>query len=452
MEYNEELTKVSKINIAYIGGGSHNWARIFMNDISQDNDISGEVRLYDIDFQAAKANEVIGNKISDRWEYKAVEKAEEALTDADFVFISILPGSFEEMKIDVHMPEKYGIYQSVGDTVGIGGIFRSWRTVPMIAEIAENIKKYCPEAWVVNFTNPMSNCIKTLYEVFPEIKAYGCCHEVFGTQKLLKAALEEKKGLKNIDFREIMVNVKGINHFTWIDRASYKGIDLLPIYRDFVEEYKESGFQKGEKNWFNDHFVSAERVKFDLFRKYNCIAAAGDRHLAEFVPNDWYLHDNEKWMFKLTLVDWRISNRKELIKETEDLLSGKKEFEKKEDSGEDFVRQIKGILGLKDAVTNINIPNYGQVENIEKGAIVETNAFFTTNYVSPIMAGNVDDKVLELMKPHIENQSLIVKACLSRDKELLYKAFRNDPQGASLKEEDAGALFSEMFEALEKFN
>ena len=113
MEYNEELTKVSKINIAYIGGGSHNWARIFMNDISQDNDISGEVRLYDIDFQAAKANEMIGNKTSDRWEYKAVEKAEEALTDADFVFISILPGSFEEMKIDVHMPEKYGIYQSV---------------------------------------------------------------------------------------------------------------------------------------------------------------------------------------------------------------------------------------------------------------------------------------------------------------------------------------------------
>lgn len=83
---------------------------------------------------------------------------------------------------------------------------------------------------------------------------------------------------------------------------------------------------------------------------------------------------------------------------------------------------------------------------------METNAFFTTNYVSPIMAGNVDDKVLELMKPHIENQSLIVKACLSRDKELLYKAFRNDPQGALLKEEDAGALFSEMFEALEKFN
>ena len=140
--------------------------------------------------------------------------------------------------------------------------------------------------------------------------------------------------------------------------------------------------------------------------------------------------------------------QKEVIKKE----SPKKEFEKKEDSGEDFVRQIKGILGLKDAVTNINIPNYGQVENIEKGAIVETNAFFTTNYVSPIMAGNVDDKVLELMKPHIENQSLIVKACLSRDKELLYKAFRNDPQGASLKEEDAGALFSEMFEALEKFN
>ena len=252
MEYNKELTKASKIKIAYIGGGSHNWARIFMNDIAVDDSISGEVRLYDINFQAAKANEIIGNKTTKRWEYKAVPAIEEALDEADFVFISILPGSFEQMKVDVHAPEKYGIYQSVGDTVGLGGVFRAWRTVPMIAKIAGKVAEICPDAWVVNFTNPMSVCIKTLYEVFPEIKAYGCCHEVFGTQKLLKAALEEKTGLENIKFRDIMVNVKGINHFTWIDKASYKGIDLIPIYREFADKYYETGFQKGVRNWFND--------------------------------------------------------------------------------------------------------------------------------------------------------------------------------------------------------
>ena len=355
------------------------------------------------------------------------------------------------MKVDVHAPEKYGIYQSVGDTVGLGGVFRAWRTVPMIAKIAGKVAEICPDAWVVNFTNPMSVCIKTLYEVFPEIKAYGCCHEVFGTQKLLKAALEEKTGLENIKFRDIMVNVKGINHFTWIDKASYKGIDLIPIYREFADKYYETGFQKGEKNWFNDHFVSAERVKFDLFKKYNCIAAAGDRHLAEFVSNDWYLKDNEKWMFKLTPVDWRIENREVLIKETEELLSESKEFQLEEDSGEDFVRQIKAILGLKDTVTNINMPNYGQVENIESDIVVETNAFFTTNYVSPIMAGKIDDEIYELMSPHIENQKLLVKACLTRDKELLYKAFKNDPQGRILGEKEAENLFHEMFDGIEEF-
>ena len=451
MEYNKELTKASKIKIAYIGGGSHNWARIFMNDIAVDESISGEVRLYDINFQAAKANEIIGNKTTERWEYKAVPTIEEALDEADFVFISILPGSFEQMKVDVHAPEKYGIYQSVGDTVGLGGVFRAWRTVPMIGEIAGKVAEICPEAWVVNFTNPMSVCIKTLYEVFPEIKAYGCCHEVFGTQKLLKAALEEKTGLENINFREIMVNVKGINHFTWIDKASYKGIDLIPVYREFADKYYETGFQKGEKNWFNDHFVSAERVKFDLFKKYNCIAAAGDRHLAEFVSNDWYLKDNEKWMFKLTPVDWRIENREVLIKETEELLGEIKEFQLEEDSGEDFVRQIKAILGLKDTVTNINMPNYGQVENIERDIIVETNAFFTTNYVSPIIAGKIDNEIYELMSPHIENQKLLVKACIERDKDLLYKAFKNDPQGKILGEKEAESLFQEMFDEIEKF-
>ena len=115
----------------------------------------------------------------------------EALTGADFVVISILPGTFDEMESDVHAPEKYGIYQPVGDTTGPGGIVRALRTIPMIQEIARAVEEYCPDAWVINYTNPMAMCVKTLYETFPKIKAFGCCHEVFGTQSLLKAALDD---------------------------------------------------------------------------------------------------------------------------------------------------------------------------------------------------------------------------------------------------------------------
>ena len=177
--FSTDRKSVSGLKIAYIGGGSRSWAYTLMNDLAQESALSGTVALYDIDFDGAYNNEIIGNKLSARsdvvgkWEYKAYKTIGEALTGADFVAISILPGTFDEMASDVHAPEKYGIYQSVGDTTGPGGIVRTLRTVPMFEEFALAIKEYCPNAWVINFTNPMAACVKTLYKVFPEIKAFG---------------------------------------------------------------------------------------------------------------------------------------------------------------------------------------------------------------------------------------------------------------------------------------
>ena len=198
MKYVEN--KVKDVKIAYIGGGSRGWAWGLMSDLVSCEDMSGDVYLYDIDQEASKANEIIGNKYNSVegaksvWNYHAVENIEDALTDANFVVISILPGTFDEMEIDVHTPEKYGIYQPVGDSTGPGGIVRAIRTVPMFEEIAENIKKYSPNARVINYTNPMTLCVKTLYRVFPEIKAYGCCHEVFDTQSILATLAGEYLG------------------------------------------------------------------------------------------------------------------------------------------------------------------------------------------------------------------------------------------------------------------
>ena len=133
------------------------------------------------------------------------DRLKEALTGSDFAVISILPGTFDEMESDVHEPEKYGIYQSVGDTAGPGGMVRALRTIPMFVTIAEAIRDYAPQAWVINYTNPMSLCVKTLYHVFPQIKAFGCCHEVFGTQKLLAQIAESELGIADIKRDEIIM-------------------------------------------------------------------------------------------------------------------------------------------------------------------------------------------------------------------------------------------------------
>ena len=211
--------KVKDIRIAYVGGGSRGWAWGLMSDLVSAADISGKVALYDIDMQAAENNAVIGNKYNtaegalSHWDYEACDTLEQALTGANFVVISILPGTFAEMAVDVHAPEKYGIYQSVGDTSGPGGIIRALRTVPMFEVIAKAIEKCCPNAFVINYTNPMTVCVRTLYRTFPGIKAFGCCHEVFGTQKLLANALEDL-GMEKPNHKDIRVEVTSVNHFT----------------------------------------------------------------------------------------------------------------------------------------------------------------------------------------------------------------------------------------------
>jgi galacturan 1,4-alpha-galacturonidase len=430
------VNKTNDIQIAYVGGGSRGWAWTFMTDLSMEEQLSGTIRLYDIDFNAAKNNEIIGNRLTKRddtvgkWNYKTYDNLGEALTGCDFVIISILPGTFDEMESDVHLPERLDIYQSVGDTAGPGGMIRALRTIPMFVTIAEAIKTYSPNAWVINYTNPMTLCIQTLYKVFPDIKAFGCCHEVFGTQNVLKGICEETFGIKEIDRNDIFVNVLGINHFTWFDQASYKGIDLFPVYTKYIQEHFEEGYSEDGSNWVSNTFHCANRVKFDLFNRFGLIAAAGDRHLAEFMPGNEYLNDPKTviaWKFGLTTVEWRKSDLKARLHKIARLVSGEEELVPKP-SGEEGVKLIKALCGLDRIVSNVNIPNtHRQISNLPKTAVVETNALFSKDSIKPIFAGTLPDNVRHLIMPHIENHETILTAALTCNKELVMKAFLNDP-------------------------
>lgn len=450
---------VKDIKITYIGGGSRGWAWRLMSDLAMEEQLLGTVKLYDIDYEAALNNEKIGNDLAKRddvkskWIYKAEKNLDEALKGADFVIISILPGTFNEMASDVHAPEQYGIYQSVGDTVGPGGLIRGLRTVPMYAQFAKAIEKNCPNAWVINYTNPMSICMKALYTVFPKIKAFGCCHEVFHTQTLLTHALKELEGIEDVKREEIKVNVLGINHFTWLDHASYKNIDLMPIYKKFVDKYYIDGYETGKTgNWMNDSFTSANRVKFDLFKRYGLIAAAGDRHLAEFMQGNWYVENPEtvmQWKFGLTTVSWRRQDLEERLEKSRRLVNGEEAFELKA-SGEDGVKQIKALLGLEDLVTNVNMPNQGQISNIGLGNIVETNALFRKDQVIPLMAGELPNAIQSIVTRHISNQNAIVEAALTKDKNKAFMAFANAPL-VTLSLEDSRELFSQMIKNTEAY-
>ena len=459
MRYHSD--KATDVNIAYIGGGSRGWAWTFMTDLALEPKMSGTIRLYDIDQEAAKKNEIIGNRLSERkevsgkWKYITAPSLKEVLEGADFIVISILPGTFDEMEVDVHYPERLGIYQSVGDTAGPGGIMRALRTIPMFVEIANAIKKYSPNAWVINYTNPMSLCVKTLYTVFPEIKAFGCCHEVFGTQKVLKDITEKALGIAGIERSEIHVNVLGINHFTWFDYASYKGIDIFPIYRDYIKEHFEEGMDDPDSNWANSCFACSHRVKFDLFQNYGLIAAAGDRHLAEFMPGDLYLKDPEtvhQWKFALTSVAWRKEDLKERLAKSRRLVSGEEEVELKP-SGEEGIQLMKALCGLERVISNVNIPNTNrQITNLPEDAVVETNAVFERDAIRPVIAGALPEGVLRLTMPHVKNHETTLQAALTYDRSLVVKAFLNDPlvKGRA-SEEEVGKLVDDMIRDTMKY-
>ncbi|WP_226667866.1 alpha-glucosidase/alpha-galactosidase [Metabacillus litoralis] len=447
------MTNLQSLKVAYIGGGSKGWAINLMNDLALESRISGTVALYDINYDAAQRNAQIGNRISkhekakSNWKYEAVTTMEEALTGSDFVIISILPGTFEEMASDVHTPEKYEVYQSVGDTVGPGGLVRALRTIPMFVEMAESIKKYAPEAWVINYTNPMSLCTRTLYEVFPEIKAFGCCHEVFETQNLLAEVVKEFLNKEVQNRTDIKVNVLGINHFTWINQASYQNIDIMPYYKQFVEKYEETGFEKEEGEWKKSVFSSCNKVKFDLFKKYGLIAAAGDRHLAEFMPPT-YLKNPETvayWKFHLTHVDFRKKDSIEKVNHNQALIQGKEELNLTQ-SSEEGVNIILALLGIEDLVTNVNYPNKGQIEGLPLGTIVETNALFKKDSVQPVFAGKLPLDIHNMVSRHVINQESILKASLTKDKQLAFNTFVNEPLLSSVSREDAEKLFNEMLE------
>ena len=425
----------SNLKIAYIGGGSRMWARTLMTDLALEPELSGRIELYDIDFQAAKTNETLGNWISARpearshWQYTAVETLPQALQDADFVIISIQPGPFATMAHEIAVAEKYGMYFPVGDTAGVPGLMRGLRSAITFAGFAQEIAAHCPDAWVINYTNPMTICTRTLTKVVPELKVFGCCHEVFGTQHILAELAQSYLDLPAKPGRdEIRVNVLGINHFTWIDAAHYRRVDLLELLREHIQKPGVlRPYTRQEVEAQNNYFYDARQIKFELFKRYGILAAAGDRHLAEFVPGFTTSPEELfRWGVIQTPVSYRIKNWKQIGEQVPQIISGEIPFALKP-SDEEAVLQIKALLGLGDLITNVNKKNRGQMANLPQDVVVETNAHFSLDTVEPIAAGSLPPGVQTLVATHVQNQEMIVEAALTGGEELAFQAVFNDP-------------------------
>lgn len=455
---------MKNIKIAYIGGGSKLWARVFMNDLALAEELCGEIALYDIDLPAAELNRKIGEKINEdkntlsKWDYRVYKDIGGALDGADFVACSILPGTLDEMESDVHLPEEYGIYQAVGDTVGPGGVLRAMRTVPIYEGFAREIKAHCPDAWVINLTNPMTACTKALFDVFPGIKAFGCCHEVFNAQDFLCCAAKEILGVERPDRKEMRVDACGINHFTWITEANYNGQDMLKVLPEFIDKFYDKGYCErpgiAPENFKDDPFLYGNKVKMDLFNRFGVLAAAGDRHLVEFMNNSWYIKDKEaveSWLYHLTTVSYRKRDRINKIEQSKRIAAGEEKTEVKR-SDEEVVELIKALLGLiPPTVSNANVVNVGQMPDMPLGSVVETNCVFFLDSVNPIAAKPLPKNVSALVLRNALNIENTYNGIKHRDIQEIFEAFMNQPLCSNLTLADGRELFNRMVDRTSEY-
>ncbi len=209
-------------------------------------------------------------------------------------------------------------------------------------------------------------------------------------------------------------------------------------------------YRREEVESWGSWFHSAEQVKFELFKRFGILAAAGDRHLVEFMPG--FTRSPEelfRWGIIRTPVSWRMERWRCAPQRTQDILSGKQPLSLQA-SGEEGVAQMKALLGLGDLVTNVNVENHGQIANLPLGAVVETNARFSRDEVRPVLAGELPVGLQSLIARHVSNQELIVEAALTRDKELAFQAVFNDPANR-LPLDETWVMFNQMLQASRAF-
>ena len=423
---------MEKIRICIIGGGSRLWAIKFLKDLTLQDKLGAHVVLYDIDRKASENNEAVANEIfringkADVLSVSVASTLDEGLKGVDFIIIAIEPGLTEIRKYDLELPEEYGILQSVGDTTGPGGLMRARRAIPLFVDFARAIERNCPNAWVINYTNPMTLCTAALYKGFPGIKALGCCHEVFHTESYIASFIAGIRGIETPDRREIDIDVSGLNHFTFVTKALYKGEDVMPLLKEyvknddvFVDRSEKAKERVRDGKWFDsDHLVALR-----FLRDFSTLGAAGDRHLAEFVPF-FLTSDEDAWRYGFVRTPYSYRAAEDIRKKNKIYSSEELIAKPSDEEGVDIILSLAGERTLK---TNINIPNSGQVRYLKKGHVVESNGYISANSIVPIVSTDPSLSIQSMVQRIEAEQDIALEAILENDMDKLFEAFIIDP-------------------------
>jgi alpha-galactosidase len=440
---------MKSLRIVIIGGGSYNWTPGLVRDLVVRPEVQNStIVLQDIDSESLELtfrfSQMLVETQNAACKIERTLDLDTALTGADVVVVTITTGGLESMRADLEVPAKYGIYQSVGDTVGPGGLSRALRNIPVLVDIARRIERLCPDAWMLNITNPMTTLCRAV-ALETRVKVVGLCHEYF---EGLRALVE----LLGVSEEAIETKVGGINHLIWLLDLKVNGRDAFPELRRCTKELLGKPVEP-EMDPTVTSLLDRNRVKAQVFQIFDFMPMANDRHVAEFFP--YFLSEavgkGRRYGVKLTTVEERYLWAKESETKIRALLEGEQDRRDflDEDSRE-AVAPICAALATDGHYEGIlNLPNRGQITNLPDDIIVETFGKLTRESAAGLPVGALPPAVLNIVSTHTYNQEMIVEAALTGNRRLALQALVNDPLVTDI--DSAEAMLTELLGANRDF-
>jgi len=422
--------------ITFMGAGSSVFAKNVLGDSMLTPALKDStIALYDIDPQRLEESRIMleninhnnGNPVKIE-AYLGVENRKAALRNANYVVNAIQVGLYDPCTItDFDVPKKYGLRQTIADTLGIGGIFRALRTIPVLFDFARDMEEVCPNAWFLNYTNPMAMLAGAMQR-YTGVKTVGLCHSVQGcTEGLLK-------GL-DMDYDErIQWLIAGINHQSWLLEVSKDGVDLYP-------EIKQRALARTEKH--ND------MVRYEIMKQFGYYVTESSEHNAEYMP--YFIKDKYPDLidrFNIPLDEYPRRCVEQIAR------WGKMRDEVLHDKNIEHNRSHEYASRIMEAMeTNIpykiggNVINHGLITNLPADACVEVPCLVDASGISPCHVGALPVQCAAMNMTNINVQLLTIEAAVTLKKEHIYQAAMMDPHTASeLSIDDIRSMCDELIE------
>jgi alpha-galactosidase len=420
--------------IAMVGAGSTVFAKNLMGDILSYPELAeSHIALMDIDADRLATSAIVGEKIKSALNNTKARITKhtdrrEALKDADYVIVMVQVGGYKPSTvIDFEIPKKYGLRQTIADTLGIGGIFRALRTVPVILDIAKDMEELCPNALLINYTNPMAMLCWALNRA-TSIKNVGLCHSVQGTAKELAHDI-------GVPVEEIDYTCAGINHMAFYLRFERNGQDLYPKIRQVIGE---------------DRVPDTNRVRYEMLKWLGYFVTESSEHLSEYCPY-FIRRDSPELIerFNIPLDEYirRCEVQIERWHEMKQRMEGDEPLEVKRsvEYGSSIIHSME--TGEKSVIYG-NVVNQGLIDNLPTGCCVEVPCDVDRRGIKPRRIGALPPQLAAIVMTNVNVQSLTVEACLTRKRDHVYQAAMLDPHTAQdLPLDKIRALCDDLFTA-----